>query len=275
MSWTDWMDAINDGVLHAAWAWWVLPAVFLLCLIDGFFPVVPSESLLVALASVWVGNGFLPLLVLVLVGAVGAFLGDQVAFRIGRALGHRRTKWMLKPRVAKVFDAAERQLRRRGAVLIFSARYVPIGRVAVNITAGATGYSAKRFAFLDGIGCLLWGVYSVSIGALAGNWMEHNRVLGIVLSVVVAIVLGWLLDRLVHALVMHRYPKALRQALTHPHPDSDSDSGPDSDLGSDSGPVAGAEPASERATDPEAGAAEEHEDGAAEKRRSDSDSDVA
>jgi membrane protein DedA with SNARE-associated domain len=211
------MQVVNDGVLHAAWAWWVLPVLFLMCLIDGFFPVVPSESLMVALSSIWVGRGFLPLVVLVLVGAAGAFLGDQVAFRIGRALGHRRTKWMRRPKVAKVFEAAERQLRRRGAVLIFSARYVPIGRVAVNITAGATGFSAKRFAFLDGIGCLLWGIYSVTIGSLAGNWMEHNRIVGIVISIVVAIALGWLLDRLVHTLVMHRYPKALREALTDQH----------------------------------------------------------
>ncbi|WP_291280116.1 DedA family protein [Galactobacter sp.] len=231
MSWTDWMHAINDGVLHAAWAWWVLPVVFLLCVIDGFFPVVPSESLLVALSSVWVGRGFLPLVVLVLVGAAGAFVGDQIAFRIGKALGQRRTKWMQRPRVAKVFDAAERQLRRRGAVLIFSARYVPIGRVAVNFTAGATGYSAKRFAFLDGMGCLLWGIYSVSIGALAGNWMEHNRVLGIVLSIAVAIVLGWLLDRLVHTLVMHRYPKALRNALVRADadPEAVAESGPETE----------------------------------------------
>jgi membrane protein DedA with SNARE-associated domain len=215
------MQVVNDGVLHAAWAWWVLPVLFLMCLIDGFFPVVPSESLMVALSSIWVGRGFLPLVVLVLVGAAGAFLGDQVAFRIGRALGHRRTKWMRRPKVAKVFEAAERQLRRRGAVLIFSARYVPIGRVAVNITAGATGFSAKRFAFLDGIGCLLWGIYSVTIGSLAGNWMEHNRIVGIVISIVVAIALGWLLDRLVHTLVMHRYPKALREALTDQHGESE------------------------------------------------------
>jgi membrane protein DedA with SNARE-associated domain len=219
MSWTEWMDVVNDSVLHAAWSWWVLPVLFLMCLIDGFFPVVPSESLMVALSSIWVGRGFLPLVLLVLVGSAGAFLGDQVAFRVGRLLGHRRTKWMRRPKIAKVFEAAERQLRRRGAVLIFSARYVPIGRVAVNITAGATGFSAKRFAFLDSIGCLLWGIYSVSIGALAGNWMEHNRLVGIVISIVVAIALGWLLDRLVHMLVIHRYPKALREALHEPHRD--------------------------------------------------------
>jgi membrane-associated protein len=223
MSWSEWMDAINEAVLHAAWSWWVLPVIFVMCLIDGFFPVVPSESLIVALASVWIGHGVLPLAGLVLVGAVGAFVGDQIAFRIGRLLGSRRTKWMRRPKIAKVFDAAERQLRRRGAVLIFSARYVPVGRVAVNVTAGATGYSAKRFAFLDGIGCLLWGLYSVTIGALAGNWMEHNRLLGIVLSVVVAIVLGWLLDRLVHALVMRSYPKALRTALANPEAPQEAD----------------------------------------------------
>ena len=42
------MDVINEAILHAANAWWILPIVYLFCLIDGFFPVLPSETLLVA-----------------------------------------------------------------------------------------------------------------------------------------------------------------------------------------------------------------------------------
>lgn len=218
MSWSDLLHVMNDGVLDAAGAWWVLPVLFVLCCVDGFFPVVPSESLMVALASIWISWGFLSAVVLVLVGAAGAFLGDQIAFRMGRLLGSKRFKWMCRPKVAKVFDTAERQLRRRGAALIFSARYIPIGRVAVNITAGATGFSAKRFALLDAVGCLLWGVYSVSIGALAGNWMEHNRLLGILLSVVGAVILGWVLDRVVHLVLLRRVPEPqVEAAYEHQH----------------------------------------------------------
>ena len=197
---------INDSVLGAAGAWWVLPVIFILCFIDGFFPVVPSESLIVALAAVWAGWGIGPLTILALVGAAGAICGDQIAYRIGRKVGVHRWAWMSRPKIRKVFDMAERQLTQRGAVLIFTARYIPIGRVAVNFTAGATGYSLRRFTFFDILGCVLWGFYSVAIGTLAGQWMEHNKLLAIVVSVAIAIVVGWVLDRLIHRVLLRFRP---------------------------------------------------------------------
>jgi membrane-associated protein len=205
----DLMQGINAAVLSASEAWWVLPVIFVMCFVDGFFPVVPSESLLVALASVWGGTmGWLPVVFLALVGAAGAFLGDQVAYSIGKAVGTRRFKWMNRPKVRKAFDLAEHQLEARGAVLIFTARYIPIGRVAVNFTAGATGFSRKRFTFFDAAACLMWGFYSVGIGALAGQWMAHNKLLAIVISVAIAVVLGWVLDRLIHRFLLRFRPQS-------------------------------------------------------------------
>lgn len=199
---------INDWVLGAATAWWVLPVIFLFCVIDGFFPVLPSESLVVALGAVWIGWGPWHLVALALVAAAGAFIGDQIAYRIGNAVGITRLRWMRRPRMRKVFDMAEHQLQQRGAVLIFTARYIPVGRVAVNFTAGATGYSLRKFAFFDALGCVLWGAYSVSIGALAGKWMEHNKLLAIVLSVVIAVALGWILDQVIHRLLLRFRPQS-------------------------------------------------------------------
>lgn len=197
---------INDWVLGASTAWWVLPVIFLFCVIDGFFPVLPSESLIVALAAVWVGWDAWHVVALALVGAAGALIGDQIAYRIGRSVGTSRFKWMHRPRIRKVFDMAEHQLEQRGAVLIFTARYIPVGRVAVNFTAGATRYSQRSFTFFDTLGCVLWGFYSVAIGALAGHWMEDNKVLAIVISVAIAIVLGWVLDQLIHRLLLRFRP---------------------------------------------------------------------
>lgn len=201
------MDMINDWILHAATAWWVLPVVFIMSVIDGFFPVVPSESLLVGLSSVWASQGFLPVMVLALVGATGAFIGDQIAYSLGRAVGRQGFKWMRRPAVAKMLVTAEKQLEKRGGVLIFTARYVPIGRVAVNFTAGATGYSRKTFMLFDAIGCLMWGAYSVLIGTVAGQWMESNRLLGIIISICIAMVLGWILDRIVHRVIWRVNPE--------------------------------------------------------------------
>ena len=47
---------------------------------------------------------------------------------------------MRGPRMQAAFRWAGRELRKRPASLILVARFVPIGRVAVNLTAGATHY---------------------------------------------------------------------------------------------------------------------------------------
>ena len=45
------VDSINNFILTSADAPWVYFALFAFCLIDGFFPPVPSESLVVGLAA--------------------------------------------------------------------------------------------------------------------------------------------------------------------------------------------------------------------------------
>ena len=154
----------------------------------------------------WSTQGFWPVFVLALVGATGAFIGDQIAYSMGRAVGRQGFKWMRRPAVAKMLVTAEKQLEKRGGVLIFTARYVPIGRVAVNFTAGATGYSRKAFMLYDAIGCLMWGAYSVLIGTVGGQWMEENRLLGIFISICIAMALGWVLDRIVHRVIFRVKP---------------------------------------------------------------------
>lgn len=195
------MEIINEAILHASTAWWILPLLFLFCIIDGFLPVLPSETLIVALASVAVASGTPNIFLLGLVGAAGAIVGDQVAYRLGRRVGLDRFRWMHGRRTRKLFALARRELDRRGALLIFTARYIPVGRVAVNFTAGATNFSLRRFTVLDIMGCLTWGAYSAAIGAVGGHWMEDNQLLGIGLSIVIAIVFGLIVDRVVNVVL--------------------------------------------------------------------------
>lgn len=195
------VDLINEGIVHAANAWWILPIVYIFCLIDGFLPILPSETLLVALGAVAASTGEPNVFLLILVGAAGAINGDQISYRIGRRIGTDRFGWMRRKRTTKLFAFARKELSIRGAMLIFTARYIPIGRVVVNLSAGATGYSIKRFTLLDILGCLTWASYSVAIGVLAGGWFHDNKLLGIVLSVALAICLGYLIDKVVHSVL--------------------------------------------------------------------------
>ncbi|NUS36820.1 MAG: DedA family protein [Pseudarthrobacter sp.] len=188
------MQAINDFILAAAGQPWVLVLVLACCVIDGFFPPVPSESVVVGLAAVAATADVPNAGLLALVAAVGAFAGDNIAYLLGRRVGTRRWAWMRGPRMQSAFRWAGRELRKRPASLILVARFVPIGRVAVNLTAGGTHYPHLRFFALTVLSASLWASYSVAIGLFFGQWFEDNHVLGAAIAIVCAVALGILVD---------------------------------------------------------------------------------
>ena len=131
---------LNYLIEHSAAQWWVIPLVSLFCLIDGFFLFLPSETAIVGLASVASVSGDPNVWLLIVGASAGAILGDNIAYFLGRKLGTTRFRWMRRPRTAKAFAWAGKELKKRGPILIFTARYIPVGRIAVNFTAGATQF---------------------------------------------------------------------------------------------------------------------------------------
>lgn len=191
---------VEDWALQLAGSPWVLLVLLALTTVDGFFPPVPSESVVIALASLSVSTGAPALWPVVVVAAVGAFLGDQVAYQIGSAVDLRRLRLFRGRRGRRVLDWAEHALTHRGASFIIAARYIPIGRVAVNMTAGSLGFRRRRFVLLTGIAAVTWALYSTAIGVGAGHVLEERPLLGVVVGVVGGLLLGvvvdWVLRRL-------------------------------------------------------------------------------
>lgn len=190
------MDLLNELILQAVASPWIYLVLFAVAVIDGFFPPVPSETVLVAAAAVSASTGSLSLGLLCGVAALGAMIGDNIAYEIGRRVGADRFRWMRRPAVASAFDSARRALSRSGAGLLLGARYIPVGRVAVNMSAGALGYPWRRFLPLSMIGASTWALYSVVIGVAAGHWLEDQPLLSAVIGVVLALAVGVVIDRI-------------------------------------------------------------------------------
>ncbi|QPZ37598.1 DedA family protein [Paramicrobacterium chengjingii] len=189
------MDVINEFVFQAAASPWLLLVMFAVAVVDGFFPPIPSETVLVAAAAAAASAGAIPtVLVLCLIAAVGATIGDNIAYAIGRGIGTSRFHWMRGPRVSAALGRAQASLEQRGAPFILGARFIPVGRVAVNMSAGALGYSWRRFLPLSAIAAVSWSVYSVLIGVVAGQWLTDQPLLSAVIGVVVAVVIGIVID---------------------------------------------------------------------------------
>lgn len=190
------MDVVNDLILQATASPCLPLVMFVVAVVDGFFPPIPSETVLVAAVAAAASTGDAATVVMVTaVAALGAAIGDNVAYALGRAVGTSRFAWMRRPRVAATLARTRRALTERGAPLILGARYIPVGRVAVNMTAGALRYPRRRFVPLSIVGGVTWAAYSAAIGVIAGQWLKGQPLLSAVIGVVFALVIGLVIDR--------------------------------------------------------------------------------
>lgn len=203
------MDAVLGLAQALAASPWIYAVVFVVSTVDAFFPPVPSESVVVTLAALSASLGTPHPLLLGVVAFAGATLGDSLTFALGRAVGTERFAWMRTRRANATIAWARRGLASRAAVLIFTARYIPVGRVAVNLAAGATGLPYRRFLPLSLLATSAWATYSVGIGAVAGWWLHDYPLLGAALAVVIAAACGLVIDRL---LTRRRRARALTPA---------------------------------------------------------------
>ena len=193
--------AVVDTILAMAASPWVLAVLFVCCVIDGFFPPVPSESLVIALTSLAISQEAPHIGWIALVAALGAFVGDNIAYLIGTKLPIHRFRIFRSRRGKKTLDWAEQTLARRGAVFILAARYVPVGRVAVNMAAGAVGYPYRRFILVTGIAAVMWSGYSVLLGVSAGAFLHDHPIIGVLVGVVLGVAIGVIVDYIVRKIL--------------------------------------------------------------------------
>lgn len=188
------MSAVEEFALALAGSPWLLVAVWALATIDGFFPPVPSESVVIAAAVLVTTGGGVNLWLLIAAAAAGALCGDLTAYWIGGKIPIHRLRVFQGRRGQASLSWASRALASRGTVLILSARFIPIGRVAVNMTAGAVYYPRPRFALVAAIAAVMWAGYSTVLGIGAGVFLHEHALLGVVVGVVGGVLLGFLVD---------------------------------------------------------------------------------
>ncbi len=209
---TEAMALIEAWVLGMADSPWLLVAVLALATIDGFFPPVPSESVVIGVAVLAMTGDGPSLWLLVLVAALGAFTGDLIAYTIGTKVPIDRLRIFRGRRGRASLAWARRALAQRGTVLILSARFVPIGRVAVNMTAGAVHFPRARFVLIAAIAAVVWGGYSTLLGIGAGVFLHDHPLVAIAVGVAGGVLIGFAVDatlRWVHRRFGSKLPESL------------------------------------------------------------------
>jgi membrane protein DedA with SNARE-associated domain len=141
-----------------------------LVLIEDFGVPVPGETVLI-LGAVYAATGRLSIVLVALLGFLGAVLGDNIGFAIGhlggRKLVERYGRYILL--TPERLDKATAFFERHGGKIIVIARFVEGLRQANGIIAGTTGMHWARFLAFNALGAALWvGVWS-AVGYFSGS----------------------------------------------------------------------------------------------------------
>lgn len=173
---------------------WVYLAIFAIAVLDGFFPVVPSETAVIT-AGVFAASGAPYLPAVIVVAAAGALVGDHISYAIGRGGGARLLD-RLPPDGQRrtAIEWARRGIATRGGLILTVARYVPGGRTAVTLTMGAVHYPRRRFLAFDTLAAGSWGLYSALVGYVGGLAFEQDPLRGLLLGLGLALTVTMIVE---------------------------------------------------------------------------------
>jgi undecaprenyl-diphosphatase len=198
---------VGDQLIALLWrlGHWGYLVVFLGATLEsaaflGF--LVPGETL-VMVSGVLASMGILDAGDLIIVVAIGAILGDNVSYHLGRRLGH---PWLLRYSCRMGFNQArlervERFYERHGGAAVVFGRFVGFLRPLVPFVAGAAGMPYRRFFGYNIVACVLWAAVAVLLGYFVGEswelverWTGRTGLIAIAVAAVIAALI-WLRRR--------------------------------------------------------------------------------
>lgn len=133
----------------------------------------PGDSILFAAGLLAGARDDINIAFLVFVIFLGAFIGDQVGYVLGRKYGRSYLERRDSPRIRKMVTRAEKFYENYGWSAVILARFYPWIRTFMPPIAGIGKMNYYKFLAANALGALLWGVgitllgyYAVAIPAL-------------------------------------------------------------------------------------------------------------
>lgn len=186
--------ANGDGntVVDAAHPTRTYLGVFVLIALDAVVPIFPGETTLNA-ASTAAAQGTLDLWPVIVMGALGAIVGDSALFWLARRYASKVEPQLRRAKSDRKVSQAFEMMDASAPILIVGGRYVPGLRFVVNATMGLSTMKYGRFLSWSIVGGTLWSAYTCllayKIGLSFGQYPLASTVIsGLVTTTAIALV---------------------------------------------------------------------------------------
>jgi membrane protein DedA with SNARE-associated domain len=153
---------------------------------DVLLPLIPSETLVIT-AGVLAAQGRLLIWLIVPSVTLGAFIGDNASYWLGRGIGDPVARRLFKGEKAHArLEWAENAIRGHGPLLVVVGRFIPGGRTASTFAAGTLCLGYRRFLAADAVAACAWALYASMLGYLGGSAFRHSTWKPLLISLGVA-----------------------------------------------------------------------------------------
>ena len=159
--------------------------IVLIALLENLLPPTPSEFLY-PLAGKLAYDGAISLLAVIVAGITGSLIGSLFYYFLGYRLGQERVRVLiahygtlrilgfnLRLTSVEEYDQALALFERRGNVIVFVARIMPVVHSVVSIPAGVVRMNLVLFVFYTILGAAAWIIPLTLLGYWLGeNWQQ-------------------------------------------------------------------------------------------------------
>ncbi len=154
------------------------PGITIVMFLEMVFPPIPSEVIM-PFAGFLAGRGEMNIFLVILAGNIGTITSAIVLYYIGAWAGEPVVRRFVK-KYGRFMMVSEKDLDRtlnifdkRGELVIFFGRLIPLIRTFVSLPAGMNRMSMKKFVLYTTIGSTVWNTFLGVGGMILGeNWED-------------------------------------------------------------------------------------------------------
>jgi membrane protein DedA with SNARE-associated domain len=149
--------------------------IFIIIMCESAGLPVPGETALISVAIYAGASGQLDIILIFLIAAGAAVVGDNIGFAIGRYWGRPlllRHGSLIRLTPARM-EQGQRFFDLYGAKVIFFGRFVALLRIYAALLAGVNGYDWSQFLLYNALGACAWAALFSFGGYAFGDVLIH------------------------------------------------------------------------------------------------------